>query len=392
MKNVKRAQDLIGNDIYDQEGNRIGRVGNVYVDDSTHQPEWVTVRTGMFGTKESFVPLQGASTSEQGINVEVSRNKIREAPRVDAEHGHLSDAEGQDLYTYYGLTKPGTESPGSNPSDQESAEQQSAPGQSTGSQSGHETSTSGQTTAGAAAGGAAAGGAAAGASGSGGTGSGNRERYGERTASAGRSPSETSTSAKAGRSASGSETSGTSSSPSRTRAESATQEASSTQQKSSTQEDSQTSWSTQPPRETARQGSSLDSAEAMPETMTRYEERLRVGTETVETGRVRLRKYVVTEQTSTTIPLTREEVRIEREPIPEAERRPSSAGSAEMGESERELVLHEERPIVNTEQIPVERIRINAEKVTEERTVHGDVRKEQFDIDDQTGKHRASES
>src|SRR5947208_5149598 len=103
MKDVKRAQDLIGSDVYDREGDKIGRVGNVYVDDATHQPEWVTVRTGLFGTKESFVPLEGACASEDGISVGVSRDKVKDSPRVDTEHGHLSDQEGQSLYSYYGI-------------------------------------------------------------------------------------------------------------------------------------------------------------------------------------------------------------------------------------------------------------------------------------------------
>lgn len=105
MKEVERAQDLIGSDVYDHQGNKIGRVGNVYVDDATHQPEWVTVKTGLLGMKESFVPLEGASTGTSGINVGVSKDKVKDAPKVAIEHGHLSGQEGRDLYTYYGLQR-----------------------------------------------------------------------------------------------------------------------------------------------------------------------------------------------------------------------------------------------------------------------------------------------
>ncbi|GAA4851739.1 PRC-barrel domain-containing protein [Saccharopolyspora rosea] len=101
--NVERAQDLIGTTVVDNEGNRIGRVGNVYVDDDTHQPEWVTVRIGLLGVREMFVPLVGASTAEDRLRVEVSKERVKNAPRVEAEHGHLSDSEGRDLYRYYGL-------------------------------------------------------------------------------------------------------------------------------------------------------------------------------------------------------------------------------------------------------------------------------------------------
>ena len=123
------------------------------------------------------------------------------------------------------------------------------------------------------------------------------------------------------------------------------------------------------------------------ETMTRSEERLRVTTENVESGRVKLRKYVTTEQENVTVPITREEVRIEREQIPEDQQHRTSS-EASIGESEQEIILHEEKPVVNKEAVPVERIRLNTEKVTEEQTVQDQVRRERFDIDDQSGKHR----
>ncbi|WP_190818911.1 PRC-barrel domain-containing protein [Saccharopolyspora pogona] len=101
--NVERAQDLIGTPVFDSNGDRVGRVGNVYVDDVTHQPEWVTVRIGIFGVKETFVPLNGATTEENRLELGVPRDRVKNAPRVEAEHGHLSDQEGRDLYHYYGL-------------------------------------------------------------------------------------------------------------------------------------------------------------------------------------------------------------------------------------------------------------------------------------------------
>lgn len=106
MDEVSRAQDLIGSTVYDREGNRIGRVDNVYVDDDTQQPEWVTVRSGFFGTRESFVPLAGASTRPDGLNVSVPKDRVKAAPRVEIEQGHLSNREGLDLYVHYGLRQP----------------------------------------------------------------------------------------------------------------------------------------------------------------------------------------------------------------------------------------------------------------------------------------------
>ncbi|WP_406692896.1 PRC-barrel domain-containing protein [Saccharopolyspora sp. ID03-671] len=101
--NVERAQDLIGTPVFDQDGNRVGRVGNVYVDDHTNQPEWVTVRLGLLGIKETFVPLDGATKAENRLEIPVTRATIRNAPTVEAIGGRLTDTEGRDLYAYYGL-------------------------------------------------------------------------------------------------------------------------------------------------------------------------------------------------------------------------------------------------------------------------------------------------
>ena len=119
------------------------------------------------------------------------------------------------------------------------------------------------------------------------------------------------------------------------------------------------------------------------EAMTRSEEELRVGTEKVEAGRARLRKYVVTEQQSVQVPVTREEVRVEREPITDANRGDALSGAA-ITEEEHEVVLHEERPVVTTEAVPVERVRLGTETVTDQETVTGEVRKEQVELDDAT--------
>ena len=117
--------------------------------------------------------------------------------------------------------------------------------------------------------------------------------------------------------------------------------------------------------------------------MTRSEEQLRVGTQRVEAGRARLRKYVVEEQVSTTVPVSHEEVRIEREPITDANVGNATEGPA-ISEEEHEVVLHEEVPVVQKEAVPVERVRLNTETVTEQQTVSEEVRKEQIDTDTDT--------
>lgn len=272
MKDVRNAQELIGSEVYDREGDKVGRVGNVYLDDATRQPEWVTVRTGMFGSKESFVPLSGASATESGLNVGVSRDQVKNAPRVEAEHGHISDQEDQDLYSYYEMRRGSADQQGST-GQQESSRQASGRDEAAGS------------------------------------------------------------------------------------------------------------------RQESRQSSEMSSS---PQSMTRSEEHLRVGTENVESGRVRLRKYVTTEEETVTVPVTHEEVRLEREPISESERQRMSSGT-EIGEDEEEVVLHSDRPVVGKESVPVERMRMDTDSVTEEQTFSDEVRREQFDVDDEAERNRRGE-
>jgi uncharacterized protein (TIGR02271 family) len=114
--------------------------------------------------------------------------------------------------------------------------------------------------------------------------------------------------------------------------------------------------------------------------MTRSEERLNVGTRKEEVGRARLRKYVVTENVTETVPVSREEVRIEREPVTDANVGKAMDGPA-ISEEEHEVTLHAERPVVEKEAVPVERVRLDKDTVTDQETVNEGVRKEQIDVD-----------
>ena len=122
------------------------------------------------------------------------------------------------------------------------------------------------------------------------------------------------------------------------------------------------------------------SGPATDEAMTRSEERMHVGTATEETGRVRLRKYVVTETVQQSVPVSHEEVRVEREPITDANIGQATSGP-EISEEEHEVTLHAERPVVATETVPVERVRMAKDRVTGEETVTGEVRKEQIETE-----------
>ena len=94
------AQELTGRTVVDPDGSKIGKVEQVYLNDHSGQPEWVTVSTGLFGNKESFVPLRGADFTGEDIVASVSKDVVKDAPRVEND-GHLEVDEEQELYRYY---------------------------------------------------------------------------------------------------------------------------------------------------------------------------------------------------------------------------------------------------------------------------------------------------
>jgi len=118
--------------------------------------------------------------------------------------------------------------------------------------------------------------------------------------------------------------------------------------------------------------------------MTRSEERLDVSTQRTEqrteAGRARLRKYIVSEKETVVVPVSHEEVRVQREPITDG-----NVGNAldgpDLSEEEHEVVLTAEKAVVNKETVPVERVRLDTETVTEQQRVTEDVRKEQIEVD-----------
>lgn len=242
-----------GGNVVGPDGTKIGGIGQVYLDDQRGTPEWVTVKTGLFGTSESFVPLQDANASGDDIVVGFDKDKVKGAPRV-AGDGHLSPQEEDELYAYYGRSD----------------------GYATGTERVETTTTTTENVHG----------------------------------------------------TTGRDTSG-------------------------------------PTTDTA---------------MTRSEEQIRVGVQSREAGRARLRKFVVTENVTETVPVRREEARVTREPITDANYAKSVDGP-EITEAVHEVTLHAEQPVVAKETVPVERVRLDTEQVTEQVTVNETVRKEQFDLD-----------
>src|SRR3954452_12264250 len=279
MITQEQLDTVVGSTAYDKDGDKVGKIGGLYYDDATNEPSWLTVHTGLFGTKETFIPVQGAEVTGDRVTLQYDKATVKNAPNVD-EDGHLSPQEEEQLYRYYGVQYAGggVES-----------------GRHAGGVETRGVADTGRTF--------------------------DRDGDGVRGDAHG---------------AVGRDTSGP------------------------------------------------NTDEAMP----RSEEQLRVGTETREAGRARLRKHVVTEHQQVTVPVTREEVTLERDPITDANRGDAYTGPAISAE-EHEVTLSPQRPVVGTEAVAVERVKLGSETVTETETVGGEFSKEQIEFDtteDSTGR------
>jgi uncharacterized protein (TIGR02271 family) len=242
MPETTPAYDFRGRTVLDTQGEKIGKVDELYYDQEGGQPEWALVNTGLFGTKKTFVPIKGASPTGEDLRVRVTKDQVKDAPRIDADQ-ELSEQEERRLFEHYGMPY----------------------------------TTEGSTTANA------------------------------------------------------------------------------------------------PPRTGGGTGD---------EAMTRSEEELRTGTARRERGRARLRKYVVTEDVQQTVPVSREEVRVEREPITEANREEALSGP-EISEAEHEVTLHEEVPVVEKRAVPKERVRMGKDTEQEEHEISEEIRKERIEVEDE---------
>jgi uncharacterized protein (TIGR02271 family) len=255
MPEMTDAYEWHGRTMVGLDGEKIGKISEIYEDPDTGNPEWATVSSGLFDTKSNFVPLAGAAPDGEDVRADVTKNQVKDAPGVEND-GDLSEAEERRLFEHYGVpyTSLG------------STTAQDAPRGGQGTQTG-------------------------------------REQVGHDTS-----------------------------------------------------------------------GRSTDDA------MTRSEEELTVGTRQREAGRARLRKYVVTEMVTKTVPVNREEVRIEREPITGTNRDDALDG-ADISEEEHEVVLHEDEVVVDKQAVAKERVRMGTETVTEDREISEQVRKEQIEAD-----------
>lgn len=318
MISTKDIDDIIGAEAVGPDNDKIGKVGQIYIDQDNEQPVWVSVKSGLFGTSETLVPLQGADWDRSALHLAFHKDRVKDAPRVDPD-AELSPEEQERLYEYYGMTGSGA-SHGDRDLDDRNRDRGD------GRDFGDRDRVVDDPIAS------------------------DRDRYTAAGGGEGAIDAGTETGFGAGAAGVGAAGAGYDADADRTR----------------TGDDLDAG---------ATAGRSTDDA------MTRSEERLRVGTEQVQTGRARLRKYVVTENQTVTVPVTREEVRLEREPITDG-----NAGAAldgpDLSEEEHEIVLTEERPVVQKETVPVERVRLEKESVTGQQQVTEDVRHEEIVTDD----------
>lgn len=89
-----------GGDVIGRDGGKIGSIGQLYTDDETGDPTWVAVKTGLFGTSQSFIPLEGAWIESNDLVVPYTKDYVKDAPRVEAE-GHLEPEEEDRMYAHY---------------------------------------------------------------------------------------------------------------------------------------------------------------------------------------------------------------------------------------------------------------------------------------------------
>src|SRR3954451_4881177 len=102
MLNQDEIREVIGATAYDRDGEKIGKVGQVFLDDESGAPEFVTVNTGFFGSNESFVPVTDAQLSGDRLSVPYPKDRVKDAPNVDVDNGHLDHDQEAALYAHYG--------------------------------------------------------------------------------------------------------------------------------------------------------------------------------------------------------------------------------------------------------------------------------------------------
>ena len=104
--------DWHGKTLVDRDGEKIGKLEDVYVDVETDEPMFGTVKEGLIGRHLTFVPLDGITIGPDNLQVAVSKEQVKDAPNIELQGDELSQADESSLYHHYQLnyTPPDTES------------------------------------------------------------------------------------------------------------------------------------------------------------------------------------------------------------------------------------------------------------------------------------------
>jgi sporulation protein YlmC with PRC-barrel domain len=94
-----------GRQVLDTQGEKIGTVQDVLYDDAVDRPEWLVVKTGLFGTKRILVPARDVRTEGDKLMVPYTEDRAKDAPHVANQDAPSQDEE-RELYLYYGLDYP----------------------------------------------------------------------------------------------------------------------------------------------------------------------------------------------------------------------------------------------------------------------------------------------
>jgi uncharacterized protein (TIGR02271 family) len=101
---MERINESRGAPVYDQDGEKIGAVEEIFYDRQTNQPEWVGIGTGFFGTKRVLVPLESAELSQDGLRVPYTKDHVKDSPDIDSDE--IGEQTERELYEYYRLSAP----------------------------------------------------------------------------------------------------------------------------------------------------------------------------------------------------------------------------------------------------------------------------------------------
>jgi stress response protein YsnF len=398
-----QSEQLIGARVTGGDGQVVGTVQQIFNDDRDGTPVWARIKAG---TRERFVPLAGSKVTKNGLSVPYDAKQILSSPDIGADR-HMSSAQTEQLRSYFGLAVPAQGGPPDEDTQRGQAPQDEAQrdrGKVQGGQVQQDEDQTGQTQAGrgmqdqAQAGGTQGGQALQDQPQAGGTQSDqalqDRPQPGGTRGDQAQQDEAQIGQIQAGRGMQDQAQAGGTQSAlqdetdrggGRARPDDAMPDQAMSNQAMPDQamrdeamrEDAARSGQRGETRRDEADGGDVKSAE---DWLIRAEERVSVGTEAVETGRARLHKYVDVEPVEQAVHVFHEEYEIERVPIGADERIPGV-----IGESVQEIVLHEERAVFRKEAVPVERIRLVVKRVSEDRTLRDEIRKERVEVEAEDG-------